>query len=294
MLNEFGVTPADLLGRGGESEVYALGNERVLRIYKQGVSPAYVELRRAFYADLERRGPPFEVPGALEAGERGGRLFVVERRMRGRDFGAVLPQLRGAERERALASFLEVAAQIGAIAMPGLPFGELLMPSDPIRRASWPQYLWDRAQRSLAASRADLDQDLPELDAAMARFQEDLAQVAGLADGALCHGDYFPANVFIDSSHTICGVGDFGYTTVVGHPLMDVAGAVAYIELADSGGPADAELMARIVAERHGAAALDIVRLYHAFYALYFSFCKGSDDHAYWWAVRSLRRYAVP
>jgi hypothetical protein len=126
LLRSFNLTPANLLGRGGEAEVYALDTGRVLRIYKTGALERYVRERQAFYALVNKQRPPFELPLVLESGILDGRLFTIERRMRGRDFAQVLPNLTGEDRMLALASYLEVAAQIGTVRFPDLPFGELL------------------------------------------------------------------------------------------------------------------------------------------------------------------------
>lgn len=284
----FQVTAADLLGQGGESQVYALGADRVLRIYKPGISPAYIERRRAFYAQLQARRPPFETPQLLETGVADGRVYAVERRMRGRDFSHVLPTLEGAARERALASYLDVAGQIGAIAFPELPFGELLRADELIQRPTWPGYLRERVQRTLALSRPDLEQDVPGLDAVIADFDRRLAALEGFAAKQLVHGDYFPGNVFIDDDLTICGVGDFGYTTLVGDGRMDLAGAVVFLEVLPGHRPEDTALLTRLAAERRGPEILPFIQLYRRYYALYFSVCKGADDVTYAWCVREL------
>ena len=57
MFERFHVTPDDLLGKGGESEVYALDTTRVLRVYRAGARVDYAERRRAFYALLQEQRP---------------------------------------------------------------------------------------------------------------------------------------------------------------------------------------------------------------------------------------------
>ncbi|HWQ12486.1 MAG TPA: aminoglycoside phosphotransferase family protein [Roseiflexaceae bacterium] len=293
MLHGFNVTAAALLGQGGESEVYALDGGRVLRVYKHGAPVAYLERRRAFYALLRERRPPFEVPDVLEAGTAGDRYYTVERRMAGRDFAAVLPGLEGAERERALASYLHIAGQIGALSFPERPFGEILAPGEPLQRDSWPAYLWDRLQRTLAHSRPDLEQDVPRLEALLAHVRYELRALEGFAERRLVHGDYFPGNVYIDDDLRVCGVGDFGYTTVVGDPRMDLAGAVVFLEVVDGYRPEDTPFLVRLLAEQHGPGIAPWVALYRLYYALYFSGCKLDDPYTYAWCVRSLQAQVI-
>lgn len=290
LLERFNLGPADLLGRGGEAEVYALDGARVLRIYKPQVPAEYIARRHAFYERVGALRPPFELPQILEAGVAQGRSFAIERRMRGRDFAAALPALDGPDRERALASYLTVAAQIGEIALDGQPFGELLAPGAPLQRASWPQFLWDRAQQALAASRGDLEQDVPGLDAKLDALRDALRELDGFAERRLVHGDYFPGNVYIDGL-SICGVGDFGYTSLAGDPRMDLAGAVAYMEVVDGYRPGDTAFLTRLALARHGPGLARWLEVYRVYYSLYFSTCKRDDPRTYAWCVASLRRW---
>jgi putative membrane protein len=293
MVDGFNVTAADLLGRGGESEVYALGEGRVLRIYKPGAPAAYLERRNAFYALLHERRPPFEAPHVVATGVAGGRSYTVERRMTGRDFAGVLPGLSGAGRERALASYLDVAGQIGTITFPDRPFGEILAPGEPLQRYTWPLFLWDRLQQTLSASRPDLEQDVPRLDALLAHVRAELRALEGFEEKRLVHGDYFPGNVYIDDDLRVCGVGDFGYTTVVGDPRMDLAGAVAFLEVVDGYRPQDTAFLMRLLTERHGPGITRWMDLYRLYYSLYFSGCKLDDPRTYAWCVRNLAATGV-
>ncbi len=252
----------------------------------------YVERRRAFYVLLREQRPRFELPLVLESGMAGGRCYTVERRMCGRAFAAALPALEGAGRKRALASYLDVAGQIGAIRFPDRPFGELLTAGAPLQRDSWPHFLWDRLQQTYRVSRADVEQDVPRVDAVLAHVRAELRALEGFQEKRLVHGDYFPGNVYVDDELTICGVGDFGYTTVVGDARMDLAGAVAYLEVVDGYHPDDTTFLMRSVAERHGAGMVRWIDFYRLYYSFYFSTCKTDDPRTYGWCIRNLRSWA--
>ena len=81
---------AGCIGSGGESEVFALDEGRVLRLYRSThEAPALTaaQLRRLYdlWAATPPSGPvPFQVPRILDAGQLGGRYFTVDRRMSGR------------------------------------------------------------------------------------------------------------------------------------------------------------------------------------------------------------------
>jgi Ser/Thr protein kinase RdoA (MazF antagonist) len=294
MFGPFDLSALERLGGGGESQVYALDAARVLRVYKPGDGTSYLARRHAFYALLRSLDPPFETPDIFEASVFDGRHHVVERRMRGRDFAAVLPNLRGQEREQALASYLHIAGQIGSVALPDRPFGELIRADDDTLQAeTWPKYLLARIDITLAVSYAALEADVLRLEAVLARLHDDIRTLTNVREPRLVHGDYFPGNVFIDGL-AICGVGDFGYTTLAGDPRMDLAGALGFLELVDSYQPEDTALLLQLLRERGEPELLPILDLYRRYYAVYFSGCKHDDPRTYAWCVRTLRGEYAP
>ncbi|GAB4127087.1 MAG: hypothetical protein OHK0050_40220 [Roseiflexaceae bacterium] len=291
LLTSFGLSSADLLGRGSESQVYALDAERVLRCYHPGPLSAYHMRRQQFYQQLATCMPPFAIPMILDQAVYAGIPYSIERRMRGGDFAQRLAQLRGSARERALRSYLAVAGQIGQIAWPGEPFvgyGEIIAADQPIRSSTWVGYLWQRIQHNTQHSRNDLHADGLDLD----QLLEALGQrFIALADPprALVHGDYFPGNVFINSDDLVYGVGDFGYSTLVGDARMDLAGALAFIELVPGYHPNDTSFLQQLLVEQYGPALLTILEHYRYYYALYFSGCRADDPSTYAWCVQCLR-----
>jgi len=72
VLQQFGISSAELLGRGGESEVYALDPIRVVRIYPVDASRSYIEARRNFYTLLAAQNPAFVIPQVLDMKEVAG------------------------------------------------------------------------------------------------------------------------------------------------------------------------------------------------------------------------------
>ena len=292
MIDFFDSTPPELLGKGGESEVYALDHARVLRIYKPQAPVDYIEQRQAFYAQLHEQQPQFELPLILESGTIGDRIYTVEQHMCGCAFADVLPTLEGAGRKRALTSYLDVAEQIGTIQFPDRLFGEIFTIGEPpLQRDSWSQFVWERLQQTYCVSRPNVEQDVPGVDTVLAYVRAELRTLEGFQEKSLVHGDYFPGNVYINDRLNICGVGDFGYTTVVGDPRMDLAGAVGYLELAAGYHPDDTAFLMHLVEERHG---MDMVRwldFYRLYCSFYFSRCKADDPQTYTWCIRNLRSW---
>lgn len=292
MLDPMDVSSDELLGSGGESQVYALDDTRILRLYHNHLPEDYLQQRHTFYAQLHAHHPPFEIPQIIDAGHINGRFYTLERRMNGRDFKSVLPTLTGPARTKALASFLQVAQLIGTIQFPDHPFGELLAMGEPLRCDRWPQFLWDRMQQTLYDSRADVEQDIPHFTSVLELVQEELHFFAGFTDKCLVHGDYFPGNVFIDDDLNICGVGDFGYTTLIGDPRMDVAGAIVFLELTEPYRLDDTALLLDLVTEHYGPEITRVIHFYRLYYSIYFSYCKDSDRKTYDWCVSNLTAYS--
>ena len=287
ILNRFTIPDTNLLGVGGESRVYALDDEHVLRIYHAGTKWDYIEQRRAFYAQLVAHQLPLAMPEVLTVNAWSSHIYTIEKRMQGRDFGQVLPNLRGADREKALTSFLWAAAQIGTVPLPDRPYGEFLTQDTPLQRASWADYLWDRMQQALAISYAVVVQEVPEFDQLLAYIRQELNLFDGFNAKRLVHGDYYPANVFVDDALNICGIGDFGYTTVVGDPVVDLAGTIIFLDVYEDNLPGDTGFLLDLLIAQHGPEIARRVQFYRLYYSVYFA---GSPDpYAHRWSIRNLR-----
>ena len=291
ILNRFELHDTDLLGAGSESRVYAMDDEHVLRIYHEQIPWDYVEARQAFYSTIASDHLPFAVPEVHTIGAWMGHIYTVEKRIPGQDFGKVLPTLEGAERSRALSHYLDAAATLSTVRFDDKPYGELITHSA-LHTESWQAYLRTRLEHELARSRRDLEQDLPGLDDVLAAVYAQMPVVGDTPPKTLVHGDYFPANVFVEEDLTITGVGDFSYATVVGDARMDWAGAVWLMGASADYRAEDSAYLRQQVAERWGEDALAAVDFYRLYYSLYFSGCKGDDPATYWWCVGNLKGVA--
>lgn len=116
VLVALGVRPEALLGHGGEAWVYALDDERVIRVLHGGATREMVVASGELVARLSRVGAPFALPELLDVGEVGGRWYAVER---GDWWGELLrvPLIR-AERWHA---YLRVKAE-ASLALAGVDF----------------------------------------------------------------------------------------------------------------------------------------------------------------------------
>lgn len=290
ILNRFDLRDDDLLGAGSESRVFAMDAGHVLRIYHDSIGWDYVEARRALYAEIAKCGLPFAVPELTSVNSWVGHIYTVEKRMPGQDFSKVLPGLSGADRDKALTSYLDVAASIGNAHFGERLYGELLASNSALRREGWRDYLWASMQRALVGGRPDLEEDVPNFEVVLASIQQRLATLEDQPVKSLVHGDYFPDNLFINDDLEICGVGDFGYSTIVGDAHMDIAAALWFLETSRTNYcPDDTTFLRRLVVQRWGEELLPILDFYRLYYSIYFSGCKADDPATYQWCAANLR-----
>jgi len=235
VLESFGVDAGALLGHGGEAWVYALDEDRVIRVLHRGGNPDEVGRRRRLIAELASSAPPFALPEILEVGEMAGRVFVIERRLPGRSVSDALGSLEGEARGRLVERYLDATAALGDLHLePRGTFGDLIL-ADPIETSSWRAYLAERAAANLARSTDDV------------RSIGTGALADALPDAsepAFVHLDAFTGNVLTDGVR-VTAVIDIGSTSVAGDRRLDPLSAVVYLaspEITPRARPADVDV----------------------------------------------------
>ena len=299
VLAAFGIDRARLIGAGGESEVFALDDQRVLRLYRSTHEAPVVtsEQLRGLYG-LWATSPateaiPLELPRILEAGEIGGRRFTIDRRMSGRILSSWLPRAGVEERRDVLRGYLQAAASLQLLPTPTSTFARLIG-EDRREFTSLAELLTDQLGRAVQRSQQRLEQDLPEVAAVWDRLQS--ALVERTCEPKLVHGDYCPPNVYLSRDAqgrpVVTGVGDFSPHTLSADPMLDITGAVAFLELESYPGAADdAAWLTGVAVEQFGAGTAEWIAHYRAFYGFYFSDAYEFDPQLYAWCLRQLRAY---
>lgn len=215
----FDVAPHDLLGHGGEAWVYALDDERVLRVLHRGGEVADVLRRSALVAELVRAPAAYRFPEVLDVGECEGRAYAIERRLPGRSMLSELGSLQGAARRRLIEAYLDASASLGDLRLPAHDgFGELIA-SDAIVAPTWRSYLMERAARNLSSS-------TPEL-----RDVDPGPIVDGLPEAtsaAFVHLDAFAGN-FLTDGVRITAVLDVGASSLAGDRRIDPIASAVYL-----------------------------------------------------------------
>lgn len=235
VLRTFGASVGDLLGHGGEARVYALGDDRVLRILHAGGRAEDIGRRQHLVDELSRARPAFALPQVLDVGETAGRVFAIERRLPGRSVLGALKSCTGNERRQLVERHLDTAAALGDLHLDQRHvFGDLVC-DDPITTSTWRAYLAERAAANLARSVSDFWSIDSE------RLADELPEATG---PAFVHLDAFVGNMLTDGTR-ITAVIDIGSTSVAGDRRLDPLSAAVYLaapEITPVATPADIDV----------------------------------------------------
>ena len=290
----FGHDVVRQIGHGGEAVVYELTGGRALRVYRR--APHGREALAAFYREIARGKATFAVPEVLEQGEDAGVHYSVDRLILGRPLHDLMRELRGGERQRALASYTDALFEIAALPCASSAsdgYGEFLRDDDAITAPSWPAYLLARMHACLDESSGWLAADVSALPKVVRELTQRIEALPP-RPRSLVHGDYFPGNVLIDSDLRVSGVIDFGPLTVMGEPWMDAASALIFLEVTRPGyTQTDTEFVQARLVERLGPAIVDAAEAYRAWYAIRFSPYRDDDPNLYAWCVHSLNAFPL-
>jgi aminoglycoside phosphotransferase (APT) family kinase protein len=264
ILTEFGLGAGARIGEGGESTVYAIDAEHVLRIPKKPAkgSPAREELQ-AFLHWLSGR-LPFATPEILEIGP--GDTYTVERRMAGRPLGTFLKTANNDARDRALRNYVAAIDAFDAVPLDEHPYGHLLA-TDPVTAGDWRTFAWESLVRFRSANRLAIAREIGDPYRLFDKAVDLMAALPAEPPKVLVHGDYFPGNVLIDDRLEVSGVLDFGAYTVAGDRQLDLAVAYQTLELIDECTADDARFVRQLIIERHGEEMTPAFRFYRAWLA---------------------------
>ncbi|WP_421725257.1 phosphotransferase family protein [Bauldia sp.] len=253
-----------MLGEGSESEVYALDDERVVRVPRSvpiAVEPLH---RRKAFLDRIAGALPFRTPEIETIAEDG---VTIEKRLPGRPMTDALRTVHGEPRRRALRSYFEAAAAVSDLPWPDTSFG-LLLAETPITAEQWTTFLAVTLDQRAEHHAAHLRATFGDLEGLLSKAHDLLRKVPGRPRKVLAHGDIFPGNIMLDADMNVSAILDFGAWTLVAEPHYDIAGAVMFAEVTTECVPEDGRYLRVLLAERCG----DPLPPAFAFYRAYFAF----------------------
>jgi aminoglycoside phosphotransferase (APT) family kinase protein len=278
------------IGHGGEATVYELTADRVLRVFHRPPDSTIVRHIVPFYRRLATFHLPFAVPEILEFGEEDGIAYSLDRRIPGRAFHDVLPELSGRDRARALDSYTDAAGALAVIPLEDQRYGEFLF-EEALQSDTWGGFLLARLDANYERGRPDLLDAIPHVDDIIGSLR---ARIEALPDPpkVLAHGDYFPGNVLMDDDFNVTGVIDFGWLTVAGDAAMDLASAAIFLDVVRGHQASDPERVHARLMATHGERLADRIEIYRGWYAVRFSPYRADDESLFAWCVKSLVRSA--
>jgi aminoglycoside phosphotransferase (APT) family kinase protein len=174
---------------------------------------------------------------------------------------------------------------LGSVSLGEGWYGELLA-DDPVRAATWPEFLRDRVRSRAASASVRIRTDLPQLD----DLVEEFCLEAGTIDVGpprLVHGDIFPGNVMVDESGIVVGLIDFASMSLSGDPALDLVGALAFLDVTPGVDRTDiARLRER--AQHLAPSAMRCESTYRCLYALSYLRAIDEDPPLYRWCIETL------
>lgn len=216
------------IGEGGEAEVFALDEDRVLR--RMRIDHPSIPRRIELMATVAKGASDLDVdvPELLDHGVGDDGLpWFVERRLAGRSMTDALAEVTGPQRERLFESYLATARSLRRIEYPVDGYGELIT-EDPLQSATWAGYLTAALDRQVDTNDPSAYPEVEDMATTTADIRDRAAEHADPDRPHLVHFDYFPGNVLCDDHH-ITAVIDWSVLAIAGDPDLDVALATAYL-----------------------------------------------------------------
>ena len=289
ILEDFGLTPAHLIGEGGESLVYALGTDHILRLPKGRPFDARGRIRLKGFLDEIAGRLPFQTPTVEEAGAHG--AYTVERRLAGRPMAEFLKTAGDDARDHAFRNYVAAIDAFSTLSFDDRPYGHI-MAAEPVTANDWRTFAWESLARFRSINRVAIAHDVGDPYRLFDKAADMIDALPHRPPKALVHGDYFPGNVLLGPDLSIAAVIDFGPFTVIGDATLDLAVSYLTLELIDVSSADDARFVRELVLERHGAEIAPALRFYRAYLA--FSMADPANTAApyprlYAWAIAMLK-----
>ena len=293
VLEFFGLGDEDYLGAGSEASVYALDEDRVVRIVDPRTQRDYLERLVAFYRGIDRSALTLALPDVYELAELNGQLYTIEARLPGRDVMTVLNSLSGDVRDAAVREYMLASVALRNVSVEGRGYWRMLAPG-PVHYERFSELLGAMIERSAARAPDAMFTDFPDWQGLVARWRRGARIIDEGTPRTLVHGDLFPGNVMCDESGRVTAIVDFCYLTVAGDWRMDAVSSLIFLEQVSTWTPRDTEVGRALISEHVGADFDVFEQVYRIFYALYFAgFALDGDPDLYVWCRAELEKWSA-
>jgi streptomycin 6-kinase len=292
ILQKYGLSANELIRKGMEAEVYAIGADAVLKLYSGTTNLAYLTTLQKFYASLNQSVLSYALPYIQTVAAEGDMCISIERQLPGTPMSAILPMLTKAQLDRMMQAYLAAALELTNIQIPADVDRYKLFDAEGISRRTngdWHQFLTRYLAQKLTQVTVYLDNEVTNFAMKVKQLYSILARPY-TGNYHVIHGDFFPGNILIDKMYQVTALLDFGLLTMYGDSLFDIATGWVFFDMYN-------ELKANL-RERYLAMALETlgehVRGHLYRYVLLYSVLsantyssKCTDGH-YQWCVANL------
>lgn len=293
ILRQFGLDQRALIAEGGESLVYALGPERILRVPRDPKARRPDRRRQQAFLDRLTGRLPFATPDILEIGPDD--AWTVERWLPGRVLSDFLKTADHTRRDLALRHYVSALESIATISMPESPYGHVLA-AEPVIASDWRTFLHETLSGFVSRNRVTIAKEVGDPYALFDTVADMIAFMPADPDKTLVHGDFFPGNVLINDRLEVSAVLDFGTYTVVGDQTLDLAVACLTLEQIEECTTEEARFVRSLMVERHGEGILPAFAFYRAYLAFSMAdpaLAEPPYPRLFGWAIAMLRLLAA-
>lgn len=290
VLAHLGISDARLIGRGNEGRVYEYRDDWVVKIYRRTNADELDHLSE-FLSLLAQQDFPFQTPQILAIGRLEATTFTIERRLPGETLEGRFSALPQDKQRLALRNYFLAVGAIARVELADRPYGHVLsscQDSGVVAASNWGAFLTWQIGRSVERAGADLAHDVMALGDNVQQLLWLIRTCLDRAPKRLVHGDYYLGNVLFDRDLRVSAVLDFGAHALIGDPRLDVAGAIAFLDLDTTIRPWHIEYVRGLADEHYGGDVRAISDLYTLYYSIYYADTKTTDSLTYRWCVRNL------
>lgn len=233
ILSSFQLSEVKPLAVGSESEVYALGQDRVLKLYANTEAIIHFDTLRHFYETLDTTDSDLAFPKIHDIIRHGNLLATVESRVDGVPLQDLLTDLPPAQHDQAENCYLDAVWKLRKVKLSTPPTTYMLF-DQAGKSAIATQSFEDFYADLLVSKRNQVDRYFAQQDSSFPEKASSLITLIRQNQSSLSivHGDFFPGNVLVDQDITrVTGIIDFGTFTLYGNYLLDVAGAFGFYQM---------------------------------------------------------------